>query len=145
MQEPAESQVAHVFAPVQCTIAHKVHEHSKLSKTLNPLQGMDPPVAPVQNESDKVAALHQLLASHVPGEAAGEDMSATQLRDRLIAHDPGNAAFIALINQVSHMRGLTQPQMSYDVWLLACHEEQCLRQLCRAETLRDTCILPRLL
>ena len=47
-----------------------------------------------------MAALQQLLASHVPGESAEEQLSATQLRDRLIAHDPGNASWIALINQV---------------------------------------------
>ena len=90
--------------------------------TIFALQGMEPPVAHGCAEGDKVAALQQLLASHVPGESSDEQLSATQLRDRLIAHDPGNASWIALINKVHACRMPHQClQAWYDVtpWLLA--------------------------
>ena len=61
---------------------------------------MLPPEAPQPSSAEKTAALRELLASRAPVDAAEEGLSGTQLRDKLILQSPGDADWVAQINQV---------------------------------------------
>lgn len=59
-------------------------------------------------EDDKLAALRGLLKEAMPDQDAAVNaevaaLSSTQLRDRLIAHNPLDKDWIVRINQVRHM------------------------------------------